>query len=218
MIRMVVPIPDFATLINEVTDQVRPLEEDVTDRRILDATCSVIGDIGERRVTIDDVAEVSRVSRATVFRRFGSRDTLLQRLYQREVRTTVQIVVTAAAEASDPVSALIDAYDRLLRHAAEHPVVKRLADAEPDILVGLWRESEPSGAMLVSTLIAQPVLDREDAGDLDGAAVRSLADMLARHLFAELLLPADPPGWIDSSRARAVRLLVESWLHAPAGA
>jgi AcrR family transcriptional regulator len=61
-----------------------PPETDPTAERILDGALRVAAAAGLRRLTIDDVAARAGVGRMTVYRRFGSREELVEGLTARE--------------------------------------------------------------------------------------------------------------------------------------
>jgi len=75
--------PDYGALLRELAAGPGPeTEPDPTDARILDATLRLASEYGEQRLTIDQVARQSRVARATIFRRFGSKDALIARMHE----------------------------------------------------------------------------------------------------------------------------------------
>jgi AcrR family transcriptional regulator len=182
------PIPDFAPLLRELPERYDLPEESPIDTRILGAALQVVADCGERRLTIDDVADAARVARSTVFRRFGSKDALLRRLYDREVRLAVTGMFAAAADATDARSAMAAGFCQLADHAAAHPVIQRICRVEPDIMAELWRAGDPCGlTLMTASLVA--LGDGRDPTEMDEASAKIVADTLARLLFAHLLLP-----------------------------
>jgi AcrR family transcriptional regulator len=209
------PAPDFATLLSELPEFVAPAEESPIDARVLDATLRLVAEYGERRLTIDDIADASRVARSTIFRRFGSKDALLQRLYLREVRVTIWRVIQAAAGAADARSALEAGCCCLVDHAGGHPVIRRIARVEPDIMVELWRTGAPSGLALLTAVLEAVVAGHDGAGEIDDRAAAIAADTLARLLFAHLLLPAATPADLAGpDRSNLVRAVVGGLLDA----
>jgi AcrR family transcriptional regulator len=201
-------LPDFATLMREALgDEAAPSADTPTDTRILDATLQLVGEYGERRLTIDDVAAGSRVARATIFRRFGSKDALLQRLYQREVRAAMVVMLDAVRGAPDAATAITDGFLCLLDHTTGHPVIQRIARAEPDIMVGLWRDGATSGLAMIRALLT--VLAQHGDATVPRRDLEQLSDLLARLLFAETLLPPDARlGLASRAREAYVRQLV----------
>ncbi|MEO9329062.1 TetR/AcrR family transcriptional regulator [Gordonia aurantiaca] len=86
--------------------------ESRTDAALLDAAAVLLGEIGERNLTIDQVAERAGRSRMTVFRRFGSREELITATYRCELRQVIESV-TAAAKST---STVLDRVELLLSH------------------------------------------------------------------------------------------------------
>lgn len=206
-------LPDFATLIRDLLDHNPASEETPTDSRILDATLWLVGEYGERRLTIDDVAAASRAARSTIFRRFGSRDALLARLYQREVRMATETVFAAASDAPDARSAIVAGYGCLVDHVAAHPVTRRITRAEPEIMVGLWRDGDPPGLEMIRAVLTALVRERDDTTQIDRESVTALSDALARLMFAELLIPSAGTGGFDGhARDALVGQLVDALL------
>jgi AcrR family transcriptional regulator len=209
------PAPDFAMLLSELPEHAGAPEESPIDARVLDATLRLVGDYGERRLTIDDIADASRVARSTIFRRFGSKDALLQRLYLREVRVTISLMFQAAADAADAPSALAAGCCCLVDHAGGHPVIRRIARVEPDIMVELWRTGAPSGLSLLTAVLEALVESHDSGGEIDERAAGVAADTLARLLFAHLLLPAATPADLAGpAREQQVRAVVDGLLDA----
>lgn len=124
---------------------------------ILDAALALAAASGLRHLTMDDVARRAGVGRMTVYRRFGTRDALVDALAGREARRCL-----AALEAASPVDAplgeqVVTGFTAAIRITREHPLLARLARVEPDV-----------------------VLDAFTAGPLFGMCVAYLADRLRR--------------------------------------
>src|SRR3954452_20001357 len=97
------------------------LEDDTTDR-ILDATLVEMGTHGSE-ATIDAIAARAGVGRVTVFRRFGSKDALIQRLVGREIRRFLTTVDAALASVDDPAERVAEAFVACVRVSAGHPLM-----------------------------------------------------------------------------------------------
>jgi AcrR family transcriptional regulator len=197
--------PNFQSLVDEATGRrPAPAPEDDADGRILDAALGVVAEYGERRLTMDDVAQAAKVGRATVFRRFGSKDALLARLYAREVRRALAYAFAAVPEDGDAAQALGAASSALTDHVAGHPVIVRIARVEPDVLVELWRSGDPAGFDVIVGFLSAIAVGRN--APLDRSRLASTCDLLARLMFAELLLPAGRPRERAARRARVAAL------------
>jgi AcrR family transcriptional regulator len=185
--------PDFQKIIRELlAEQQPPPPDEPIDERALDAALTLIAEYGERRFTMDDIAAASKVARATLFRRFGSKDALVQRVYERELRRTLERFHTDTVGAEDR---LVAGFVSLTTFACGHPVIQRLARAEPDVMVGLWRDGDLPGIDLIRTLFAS-VAGKNQAGLCDG---------LARLMFSFTMIPEGVPS--ERELAAVVRRL-----------
>lgn len=109
-------------------------EADEVSRRIVDAAFAEIEIHGWQRVLMRDIAKRSGVGRATVYRRFATKEALLDALVTAELRKYLEH--NAAVRAG-----LADIGDRIAASAAfavgylrEHPLVKRMRETEPETL------------------------------------------------------------------------------------
>ncbi len=146
----------------------------------MDAAVHLVGEFGERRLTMDEVAARARVARATAFRRFGTRDELLRRTYMREIRRTLAAVRDAIDGADDRLAV---GFATLAEIVCRHPITTRMARTEPDLAIEMWRSGSPSGFTVVRTVIE----------GLAEPADRDQADLLTRLLLSYLLLPEVAP-------------------------
>ena len=76
-------------------------EDDPATGAILDATRDLLGQYGMRRWTMDDVAEKCGLARATVYRRFESRNELVRAVIARETRLFFGSVTAAVEKVED---------------------------------------------------------------------------------------------------------------------
>jgi AcrR family transcriptional regulator len=198
--------PDYNTLISQVMrGKLEAAEHSATDTRVLDAALILLGEYGERRLTIDDVASKAKVGRRTIFRRFGSKDALVAATYHREVSRAIAQIAVAADAADDPLEALTAAYCQLTEVAVNHPVIRRLSRVEPDVLVELWRSGSPSGHDLVRTVLLT-LIDQHAASAAQSSALKDGCDILCRLVFADELLACEPKR--RQSRRDTVRRLL----------
>ncbi|MEU8379627.1 helix-turn-helix domain-containing protein, partial [Streptosporangium sp. NPDC048865] len=80
--------PDSESLLERAyLDAVERIDDtDETRARILDAAYEQFCRMGIRRSTMDDVARRAKVSRITVYRRFATKDVLVEHVVRREFR------------------------------------------------------------------------------------------------------------------------------------
>lgn len=94
---------------------------DALSEQILDAAREQFMTFGLRRSTVDDVAKRAKVSRVTVYRRIGNKDSLVSACLLREYRRFVSDVDEAVAALPTMEDRLVAGFVTVLRHIREHP-------------------------------------------------------------------------------------------------
>ncbi|MFJ8888434.1 TetR/AcrR family transcriptional regulator [Streptomyces sp. NPDC102402] len=118
---------------------------DALSEQILDAAREQFMTFGLRRSTVDDVAKRAKVSRVTVYRRIGNKDSLVSACLLREYRRFVVDVDQAVAALPTMEDRLVAGFVAVLRHIREHPLVGGLLRLEPEIMLPfLTLESGPA--------------------------------------------------------------------------
>lgn len=162
------------------------------DERVLDATLRLLGEYGDRKISMDDIAATAKVARATLFRRFGSKEALIQRTYDRELRRVLVQFHADTDHAEDP---LVAGFVSLTTAACTHPVSVRMARVEPEVLIGFWRDPPLPGIELIHALLNSVAGDRHV----------KLVDGLARLMLSFMLIPDGRPS--ETEVAAVVRRL-----------
>ncbi|MFI2779883.1 TetR/AcrR family transcriptional regulator [Streptomyces sp. ALB3] len=118
---------------------------DALSEQILDAAREQFMTFGLRRSTVDDVAKRAKVSRVTVYRRIGNKDSLVSACLLREYRRFVVDVDAAVAALPTMEDRLVAGFVAVLQHIREHPLVGGLLRLEPEIMLPfLTLESGPA--------------------------------------------------------------------------
>jgi AcrR family transcriptional regulator len=165
---------------------------------ILDAALELAAASGLRHLTMDDVARGAGVGRMTVYRRFKTRDALLDALAGREARRCL-----AELDAASPVDApleeqVVAGFTTALRLTREHPLLARLARVEPDAVLQAF-----TGSALLPLCTAF-LADRLQRSGVD--ADEQLAELFVRVAISFILLPdtqiADPALLLPLLQAR----------------
>jgi AcrR family transcriptional regulator len=165
---------------------------------ILDAALALAAASGLRHLTMEDVARKAGVGRMTVYRRFGSREALLDALAGREARRCL-----AELDAASPVDApleeqVVAGFTTAQRLIREHPLLARLARVEPDSVLQAF-----TGSALLPMCTAF-LADRLERAGVDGDD--QLAELLVRVAISFVLLPdtriADPALLLPLLQAR----------------
>jgi AcrR family transcriptional regulator len=175
------------------------IDEDGTTERILDATLVEMGEHGSE-ATIDAIAARAGVGRVTVFRRFGSKDQLLQRLVGREIRTFLAAVDAALESVADPAERVAEAFVACVRMSASHPMVARLARLEPGAALERLAAGDPSALDLGRAYVAARIA--EDGASTGAASPEEVAEVLVRLAAVYALVPSPVVDVADEAAAR----------------
>ncbi|MGY1917259.1 TetR family transcriptional regulator [Blastococcus sp. SYSU DS0973] len=156
---------------------------------MLDGAARAFADHGPRRSTMQSVAAAAGVARATLYNHFRTKDEVARALLGAELQR-----LTDLAEALPVPVALAALADEL----ATHPVLRRMAETEPEGLVALLTADASGWAELSGRLAAALHIDG------DGA------ELAARWLLGVVLQPG------PTTQRRRHALLVAQLLQ-PAG-
>jgi AcrR family transcriptional regulator len=181
--------PQTARLLALAFDpEVQPAD-DALSQRILDAALELAAASGLKHLTMDDVARRARVGRMTVYRRFGSKATLIDALAVRECRRCL----TTISEALDPLepvdqrlAALATATLKVIR---EHPLLERLARLEPEALLRELTRDDSAVFRLVRDFLLGQIVQGQRAGELIDGDPAVLAELGVRVGASFVLMP-----------------------------
>jgi AcrR family transcriptional regulator len=178
--------------------------------RVLEGGLVCLGRYGIARTTVDDVAQASGVSRATIYRHFpGGREQIVADTVAWEMGRFFRRLGDAVAGAPDLAVLLEDGLVFARRALAGHTVFQRVVATEPDRLLPLLTvESFRILPLLGGFLV--PYLEREgDAGRLrPGTDLGRTAEYIARMVLSCIA----SPGIYDLDDPAEVRLLVREQL------
>ncbi|WP_249933258.1 TetR/AcrR family transcriptional regulator [Blastococcus sp. CCUG 61487] len=172
-----------------------------TRRGLLDGAARAFAEHGLRRSTMQSIAAAAGVAKATLYNHFRTKDEVARELLARELDRLEELVT--ALPVADGLALLAD-------ELGAHPVLRRLAESEPDVLTAMLAVPDPEWEQLTGRLAAALGLD-DDGGDLAG---RWLAGVVlhpgrssARHrqaarLAVALTAPGQPAG---SDRVSTIR-------------
>lgn len=155
--------------------------------RILDAALTVMTRHGLARLALEDVAREAQVSRQTVYRYVGSRDGLITETILREEGAFLARVRAAAAGAPDLRRALEASIGAALASAREHPLLDRLLDSEPEVLLPFLTDG--SGPVLSAARAAVAELLATHAPQLESSDLALAADAATRLVISYAISP-----------------------------
>jgi AcrR family transcriptional regulator len=152
---------------------------DATTDRILDAAYEELLHFGLKGVTIEDVAKRVGVARITIYRRFANKDDLLAAVALREGQRLFGRVEAALGATASTEEQLVEGFSVMLHAVRNHPIVKRIVDAEPDVAASLLASH---GATIIS-------FGRDFVAARLGIA-RAVAEVMVRLSASFVLSPA----------------------------
>lgn len=198
-----------------------PVEDtDETTARVLDAAYEQFCRMGIRRSTMEDVARRAGVSRITVYRRFTTKDALVEHVVRREFRwyfDRFRTDIEHAASAADRVEL---GFASALRAIRGNPLIGGLMEAEPDLLVPSMINDGGRTLATVRRFLAGQLRQEQATGHVAAAVdVDLVAEMMVRVSASFLVIPSELVDIDDDEQVRAVaRRFLVPMLESPASA
>jgi len=161
---------------------------DPISERILAGALSCFQEVGIQRTTMDDIARAAGVSRITVFRRFDTKDQLVQIVVLRvmvEVNTLIRAAFLAEKNLERALTAALMASLRALR---DHPLFAKVVRTEPESFV----QSLSTDGATVIALVRSSVgewLGTTGGGPLSDEDAEFVAETLTRLGISLILTP-----------------------------
>lgn len=156
------------------------------DRQIVRAALACFGRFGVRKSTLEDIAREAGVSRATIYRYFQNKDTLLRIVISQEVARILS-EVQKELKGTYPIDVKLARSFRVLEdELADHKVLHSVIELEPElILPQITVEGRASLAMLTSLLL--PALRKAArAHEISPDALDDKCEWIARSVVGEL--------------------------------
>lgn len=184
--------------------------DDALSERILDGALALSAAFGLRNLTIDDVARRARVGRMTVYRRFGSKEKLVEALTVRESRRCLAELDAAAAPDAPLEDQVAAGFATGLRIARQHPLLNRLARLEPETVLDAFAADGGRLFAVARGFVAARLQAAKDAGVVGDLAVEEVAELVVRLCLSFVLIEESVLEIDDDEGAREVarRLIV----------
>ncbi|NKS85664.1 TetR family transcriptional regulator [Rhodococcus hoagii] len=173
---------------------------------MLDAARAEFERYGIRRTNMDDIARRAGISRSTLYRRFPNKDALVETLLLRETARFFG-ELDRVAENRDPHGAVIECFARGVRMAQEIPLIARILESEPEMILGLSTRTD--GAPIAQAAAQVAVALRRSGVTMSDDDLRAVSEILIR-IAVSLML--NPQGQLDLSDQVAVRHYAERYL------
>jgi AcrR family transcriptional regulator len=199
--------PRTATLLARALDPEVETPADAISSRVLDAALALAAASGLRHLTMDDVATRARVGRMTVYRRFGSREQLIDALVVREARDVLAQLVDVLDPRLSIEDRIAEGFLAALRVAREHPLAGRLMRVEPEQLLAELTARDSTVLHMCRAFLVAQIREGQDEGELRALDPEPAAELLVRIGFSFVLMPNSV---IDLEDDEAVRELART--------
>jgi TetR/AcrR family transcriptional repressor of uid operon len=191
--------------ITEILKAAPVVGEDALFDRVATAALDEFAEHGIRRTSMEDIARRAGVSRMTVFRRFASKQRLVEVVIAREVHRGMQELDLLWEGAETLEDRLVAGFEFAGRYVRGHPLFDRLLRSEPDVLLPPLTLDGGPVLKLYRSLIANRLQAEVNAGRAATPDIDGVAEVMAR-LAISLLLTRD--GTITLDDPHSVRRLV----------
>ncbi len=191
--------------IAEILEATPVVGDDALFDRVAAAALDEFAEHGIRRTSMEDIARRAGVSRMTVFRRFASKQRLVEVVIAREVRRGMQELDLLWEGAETLEDRLVAGFEFAGRYVRGHPLFDRLLRSEPEVLLPPLTIDGGPVLELYRSLIAHRLQAEINAGRATTPDIDGVADVIAR-LAISLLLTRD--GSITLDDPHSIRRLV----------
>ncbi len=173
--------------------------------RILDAAYGQFCRMGIQRSTMEDVARLARVSRITVYRRFATKDALVEHVVRREFRRYFDQFLADIEQAGTVADRVVLGFVSSLRAIRHNALIGGLLATEPDLLMASMVGDGGQTLAVVRQFVAGQLRREQHAGtvspDLDTDLV---AELMVRVSASFLIIPSQVVDIDDDERLAAV--------------
>lgn len=190
-------------------------ENDETTVRVLDAAYEQFCRMGIRRSTMGDVARRAGVSRITVYRRFATKDELVEQVIRREFRRYFDQFLLDIQHARTTAERVEIGFASSLKAIRNNPLIGGLMSVEPDIVVPSMISDGGKTMATVSRFVANRLRSEQRAGNVaQDVDVELVAEMMVRISTSFLVMPSHSIDLDDEEQLRAVaRQFLVPMLH-----
>lgn len=197
-------MPD--SLLERVFAEVDRAEDtDEITARVLDGAYEQFCRMGIRRSTMADVARRAGVSRITVYRRFATKDALVEHVVRREFRRYFDQFLIDIEQARTAADRVVLGFASALRAIRHNPLIGGLMAVEPDVLVPTMVGDGGRTLAAVQRFVAGQLRREQHAGTVSPEVdVELVAELMARVCSSFLLTPSQVVDLDDDEQVRSV--------------
>lgn len=178
---------------------------DAARARILDAAYEQFSRMGIQRSTMEDVARRAGVSRITVYRRFATKDVLVEHVVRREFRRYFDQFLVDIEQAETVADRVVLGFVSSLRAIRRNPLIGGLMAAEPTLVVSSMVSDDGRTLATVRAFVAGQLRREQRAGNVgDDLDIDLVAEMMVRVSASFLAIPSHVIDLDDEEQIAAV--------------
>jgi TetR/AcrR family transcriptional regulator, repressor for uid operon len=200
------------------SDAVEQVDDTDENRaRVLDAAYEQFCRMGIQRSTMEDVARRAGVSRITVYRRFDTKDALVEQVIRREFRRYFDRFLADIQQARTAADRVVLGFVSSLRAIRGNPLIGGLIGTEPDLLVASMISDGGRTLATVRQFVAGQLRQEQSAGNVaEGLDTDLVAEMMVRVSASFLAIPSHLIDLDDDEQLAALaRRFLVPMLEAP---
>ena len=169
----------------------QPGDEDRTRTRLLDAAYEQFCRLGIQRSSMEDIARRAQLSRITVYRKFESKDALVDQVVLREIRRYFTRFLDDIARADTAADRVVAGFVSSLHAVRTNPLIGGLLETEPTLLAGSVVGNGEEMLATVRAFVAGQLRREQQAGNISHALDTDLvAEMMVRISASFLTYPS----------------------------
>ncbi|MFC9252696.1 TetR/AcrR family transcriptional regulator [Amycolatopsis thailandensis] len=180
-------------------------ESDEIALRLLDAAYEQFCRMGIRRSTMEDVARRAGVSRITAYRRFATKDALVEQVVRREFRRYFDQFLLDIQQAETAADRVVLGFASALGAIRRNPLIGGLMAVEPDVLVPSMVSDGGGTLAAVQRFVAGQLRREQQAGNVsEDVDVELVAELMTRVSASFLVTPSQVVDLDDDEQVREV--------------
>lgn len=187
-----------------VVSPLRTVHDDSTRTRVIDAALAEIAARRYPELTMERLATLAGVSRATLYRAFpGGRDGVLAAARDREGARLFAAAADAMASKDSLNASLLAGLTTMWRHVGEHVAIAGFFESEPEVVRRNLRFEDATRTYYVASSFVQPLLVRWVDPETSGRLAEWLCRVaVAYHMFPSTYLDTRDPASVATFYGR----------------
>jgi AcrR family transcriptional regulator len=170
--------------------------------RILAAAVAEFEQVGLRKAAMGRIAQAAGVGRATLYRRFPDKASLVSEVLQHRLATGLADLGAVMATYDDPVDRLVEGFAETMEQVRTDPLLRRMLETEPETVLPAATVEGGPGIALVRGFLAEQLraLEVREGVDVEVAAEIAVRLVHSLMLTPDGLLAHDRDGARDLAR------------------